>query len=64
MDSSEKELIRGEKVGIFDLGACEVARSLQARLAGLHGFYDRVSQRGGVEKIIKGCPPFKKVQFF
>ena len=35
---SEKESIRGKKVGIFDLGACEVARSLQARLAGSHGF--------------------------
>ena len=36
----EKELIR-EKVGIFFyLGACEVVRSLQARLAGLHKFYD------------------------
>ena len=35
----------------FFLGACEVAWSLQARLAGLHGFYDRVPQRGGVEKI-------------
>ena len=30
---SEKESIRGEKVGIFDLGACKVARSLQPRLA-------------------------------
>ena len=39
---SEKELIRGKNVGVFDLGACKVARSLQARLAGLHGFYDRV----------------------
>ena len=39
-------------MGNFDLGACEVAQSLQARLAGLHGFYDRVPQRGGVEKII------------
>ena len=28
----EKNLIR-EKMGIFDLGACEIARSLQARLA-------------------------------
>ena len=34
---SEKEL-KKEKVGIFYLGACEVARSLQARLAGSHGF--------------------------
>ena len=34
---SEKESIK-EKVGIFYLGACEVARSLQARLAGSHGF--------------------------
>ena len=41
-----------KNVGIFCLGACEVAWSLQARLAGLHGFYDRVPQRGGVEKII------------
>ena len=48
---SEKELKR-EKIGYFCLGAREVARSLQARLAGLHGFYDRVPQRGGVEKII------------
>ena len=39
-------------MGNFDLGACEVAQSLQARLAGLHGFYDRVPQRGGVENII------------
>ena len=37
-DISEKELIKGGKVGIFYLGACEVARSLQARLAGSHGF--------------------------
>ena len=44
-------LIR-EKVGISYLGACEVAQSLQARLVGLHGFYDWVPQRGGVEKII------------
>ena len=29
---------KGGKVGIFDLGACEVARSLQARLVGSHGF--------------------------
>ena len=29
---SEKELIRGEKVGIFYLGACEGTRSLQARI--------------------------------
>ena len=29
---------KGGKVGIFDPGACEVARSLQARLAGSHGF--------------------------
>ena len=34
----EKELIRGKNAGVFDLGACEVARSLQARLAGSHGF--------------------------
>ena len=33
---SEKELIR-EKMGIFDLGACEVARSLQTKFAGLDG---------------------------
>ena len=32
----EKELIR-EKMGVFDLGACKVARSLQARLADLNG---------------------------
>ena len=33
------DVIRWEKnVGAFDLGACEVARSLQARLAGSHGF--------------------------
>ena len=38
---SEIELIRGKTVGIFDFGACEVAWSLQARLAGLHGFYDQ-----------------------
>ena len=36
--TSEKELIRGKNVGVFDLGACEVARSLQARLVGSHGF--------------------------
>ena len=36
---SEKELIRG-KMGIFHLGACEVARSLQARLVGLDGLWD------------------------
>ena len=35
---SGKESIRGEKVGISYLGACEVAQSLQARLAGSHGF--------------------------
>ena len=35
---SEKELRREKNVGAFDLGACEVARSLQARLAGSHGF--------------------------
>ena len=35
---SEKELIREKDVGAFDLGACEAARSLQARLAGSHGF--------------------------
>ena len=34
---SEKELIR-EKMGILDLGACEVARSMQARLAASPGF--------------------------
>ena len=34
---------KGGKVGIFDLGACEVAWSLQARLTGLHGFYDRAA---------------------
>ena len=33
---SEKELIKGKR-GIFDLGACEVTQSLQARLAGLDG---------------------------
>ena len=37
---SEKELIK-EKVGIFYPGACEVARSLQARLAGSHRFQNR-----------------------
>ena len=31
---SEKESLRG-KMGIFDLGACQVARSLLVRLAGL-----------------------------
>ena len=35
---SEEELRREKNVGAFDLGACEVARSLQARLAGSHGF--------------------------
>ena len=35
---SEKELRREKNVGAFNLGACEVARSLQARLTGLHGF--------------------------
>ena len=35
---SEKELIRVKNVVVFDLGACEVARSLQASLAGSHGF--------------------------
>ena len=43
---------KGKNVGAFDLQACEAARSLQARLAGLLGFYDRVPQRGGVKKII------------
>ena len=38
---SGKELIKGENVGLFDLGACEVARSLQAKLVGSHGFYNR-----------------------
>ena len=37
---------KGGKVGIFDLGACEVARSLQARLAGSHGFYNRALDGG------------------
>ena len=27
----KKELIRGKNAGVFDLGACEVARSLQAK---------------------------------
>ena len=36
--TSQKELIRGENVSVFYLGACEVAGSLQARLAGSHGF--------------------------
>ena len=35
---SLKKNQKGRKAGIFDLGACEVARSLQARLAGSHGF--------------------------
>ena len=35
--NSEKELIRGNKVGIFDLGVCEVARSLQPQVAGSNG---------------------------
>ena len=35
---SEKELRMEKNVGAFNLGACEVARSLQARLAGSHGF--------------------------
>ena len=29
---------KGKNVGVFDFGAREVARSLQARLAGSHGF--------------------------
>ena len=37
---SEKELLK-EKVGIFYPGACEVAQSLQARLAGSHRFQNR-----------------------
>ena len=32
---SEKEFMREKNVGIIDLGACEVAQSLQAKLAGL-----------------------------
>ena len=39
---SEKELIRGGvNVGVFYLGACEVAGSLQASLAGSHGFWNQ-----------------------
>ena len=34
--------MREKNMGIFYLGACEVAWSLQARLAGSHGFYNRV----------------------
>ena len=30
-----------KKCGHSCLGACEVAQSLQARLVGLHGFYDQ-----------------------
>ena len=37
---SGKELIK-ENVGVSYLGACDVARSLQARLTGSHGFYNR-----------------------
>ena len=32
---SEKEFLREKNMGIFDLGACQVARSLQARLASI-----------------------------
>ena len=39
---SEEELRREKNVGAFDLEACEVAQSLQARLAGSHGFWNRV----------------------
>ena len=35
---SEKKLSWGKDVDVFDLGACKIARSLQARLAGSHGF--------------------------
>ena len=31
---------KGKKMGIFHLGACEVAGSLQARLGGLDGLWD------------------------
>ena len=34
---SERELIQGKNLGVIYLGACEVAGSLQARLAGSHG---------------------------
>ena len=40
---SERELIRGKNVGIFDLGACQVAQILQARHAGLDGLWDQES---------------------
>ena len=36
-----ERLNKGGKVGIFDLGACEVAQSLQARLAGSHRFFNQ-----------------------
>ena len=39
---SEKKIIR-EKMGIFDLGACQVAQILQARHAGLDGLWDQES---------------------
>ena len=42
---------KGKNVGAFDLGACEAARSQQARLVGLHGFYDRASIDGAYNKI-------------
>ena len=45
---SEKDLKRGKKEGIFYLGACEVARSLQARLAWI--------LEPGCRKIIKIQP--------
>ena len=35
-----------QKCGHFCLGACEVAQSLQARLAGSHGFYNRALDGG------------------
>ena len=38
-------------MGIFDLGACEVARSLQARLAGSHGFQTNVIASFGFAKV-------------
>ena len=35
---SDKKCNREKNVGVFDLGACEVARSMQARLAASPGF--------------------------
>ena len=39
--TSQKELRRGENVSVFYHGACDVAGSLQARLAGSHGFWNQ-----------------------